>query len=239
MKGPPPPRKDAAIWPEKAVLWSPYALLAGTVAILVWRRLAGGLQTPATWPAALLAGLFLCGLAGAVRWSARRAVGSNFPWPRWVPQAVVSAMVVLAGASLTLGNSPVATAMALWIPLAIGETWAWSPRRSPRGSRRSRPAADGKVVQRLTRHHLPGGKDAIQGLLVCSLAPGQRTGSFHVSFCPPLAGCPNVGVQQVSGPRARVRVGLALAQGARFDVRLTEHAGLYPHLVVLRFTASG
>jgi len=76
-------------------------------------------------------------------------------------------------------------------------------------------------------------------MLHCPLAPGQRTGSVHVAFCPPFAGIPKVTAEQISGPPARVRVGVVLPHGARVDVRLAAKPSMAPQLVVLRFAAAG
>jgi len=230
---------NAAVGLGKTLWWVPFAMLAASTALVAWRRVAGGLHTPPHWPLALLASLCLWGMAGAIRWCVGRGLGWGLQGPRWLLPAAVSALVVLAGASLTLEGSPPGTVAALWIPLVMGETWAWTRRMGNRRSDERVGPDGGEVIQRLTRLRLPGGKDVIEGMLHCPLAPGQRTGSVHVAFCPPFAGIPKVTAEQISGPPARVRLGVVLPHGARVDVRLAAKPNMAPQLVVLRFAAAG
>jgi hypothetical protein len=78
------------------------------------------------------------------------------------------------------------------------------------------------VDQEIVRLKDPEAGTVIQGRLRVSFEAGQRTGSVHVAFCPPLQTVPSVAVELLSGPAATAKVGVSLVQGARFDVRLEQ-----------------
>ncbi len=249
MSGPSPPAAATPVPQESSssglsVLWSrlawvPLGMLAAGAAVLLWRRMAGGLHGPLTWPVGFCSGLVLGGLAAGIRRSGRGAWGPILFRPWWLADGIVTGLVLIAGASLTLGGTSPGGVLALWMPLVIGETWGWTKirgRRQP-GARWSEGRRD--LSQRLVRFRTPGGGDTIEAVVRCSLGPGERSGSVHVPFCPPFAGPPRVTVRQVSGPKARVRVGMVLAQGLRVDIRLGEAAGGSPQMVELMVTASG
>ena len=74
------------------------------------------------------------------------------------------------------------------------------------------------------------------GWLRLSFAAGQRTGSVHVAFCPPLRVTPEMEVEQIEGPEARIKTAQVLPYGARFDLKLAA-AAEQPTTVLLQFTA--
>ena len=78
------------------------------------------------------------------------------------------------------------------------------------------------VDQEIVRLQDPEAGTVIQGRLRVPFEAGQRTGSVHVAFCPPLQTVPSVAVELLSGPAATAKVGVSLVQGARFDVRLEQ-----------------
>lgn len=59
-----------------------------------------------------------------------------------------------------------------------------------------------------------------EGRLRCEFAAGTPTATAHVAFCPPFEGAPQLECHPLSGPPVRIRIGQALPQGARFDLRL-------------------
>ena len=67
-------------------------------------------------------------------------------------------------------------------------------------------------------------------------APGQRTASLHVAFCPPFARTPEVSAQQLDGPAVRIKTGQLLPYGVRLDLKLSAAAEM-PSGVLLRFSA--
>ncbi len=94
----------------------------------------------------------------------------------------------------------------------------------------------GEVVQRLTRSRAADGSETVAGRLRVPLAAGQRTGSVHVAFCPPLAAVPKISVEQLDGPESRIKTAQLLPYGVRFDLKLAD-AAEEPAFVLLRFTA--
>jgi hypothetical protein len=93
-----------------------------------------------------------------------------------------------------------------------------------------------EVLQQIVRSQTPDGGEELSGWFRMPLVPGQRSGSLHVAFCPPLPRAPQVSCQQVSGPEARIKTAQVMPYGARLDVKLSaaaESAGS----VVVRLTA--
>ena len=123
------------------------------------------------------------------------------------------------------------------------------PRAPPRGAG-CQPAVDERqvgnlprqevppegVVQQLTRSRAADGTEEISGWLRTSFAAGQRTASVHVAFCPPLAAVPELAVEQIDGPEARIKTAQVLPYGARVDLKLAA-ASEEPASVLLQFSA--
>jgi len=95
---------------------------------------------------------------------------------------------------------------------------------------------EGQVLEQLTRCRLADGAEQIAGWLAADFAPGQRTDSLHVAFCPPLARTPELQIEQIEGPRVRVKTGQLQPYGVRLDLKLAEPASK-PQRVVLGFAA--
>ena len=76
------------------------------------------------------------------------------------------------------------------------------------------------VTQQLTRSSASDGRDTIHALVRGRFAPGQRSLSLHVAFCPPLAATPHVQVRQLQGATVQVKVAQVMPYGTRIDVRL-------------------
>jgi hypothetical protein len=96
------------------------------------------------------------------------------------------------------------------------------------------PSAE--VTQQLTRSETAAGTEELSGWLRLPFAPGQRTGSVHVAFCPPLRVTPELAVVQIEGPEARIKTAQLFPYGARFDLKLAA-AAEEPTAVLLQFTA--
>ncbi len=65
---------------------------------------------------------------------------------------------------------------------------------------------------------------------------GQRTGSLHVAFCPPFTATPELVVEQLEGPEARMKTAQLMPYGARLDLKLAA-AAEEPTSVLLQFSA--
>ncbi|NQU23431.1 MAG: hypothetical protein HQ567_19290 [Candidatus Nealsonbacteria bacterium] len=236
--------------------WSAVATVAllGSVALLIgWRRLAGALDEPLSPPSMLLTGALL----------AVACVGVRLAWPRaglfvWLS---CSACVAAIAVAVSLPRDDWWATAGLWLFLVIEESWAWRP-AGRRTARRDGPApppevlspepsvqppcelqpdspaetlAEG-VLQQFTRTRAADGSERLSGWLRAPFLAGQRTASVHVAFCPPFAVVPELSVEQVDGPPARVKTAQLLPQGARLDLKLAS-AAEEPHDVALEFSA--
>jgi len=92
------------------------------------------------------------------------------------------------------------------------------------------------VTQQLIRSRAADGAEELSGWLRPAFAAGQRTGSIHVAFCPPFAGAPELAVEQIDGPEARIKTAQLLPYGVRLDLKLAVAAD-QPTTVLLQFCA--
>ena len=158
--------------------------------------------------------------------------------------------VLALGASLCVPSTGVAK-LWLFVPLAAEEGWAWAwylgrkttRQPAPNVSRGtgSKPVVQDDlppkdVVQQLTRSQADDGTERLSGWLRMPFAAGQRTGSVHVAFCPPLKATPELLVEQIGGPEARVKTAQLLPYGVRLDLKLAV-AAEEPTSVLLQFLA--
>jgi hypothetical protein len=96
------------------------------------------------------------------------------------------------------------------------------------------PADD--VLQQLTHSRAADGAECVSGWLRMPVAAGQRTGSVHVGFCPPLRVAPEVAVEQIDGPEARIKTAQPFSYGVRLDLKLLAPAE-ESATVLLQFSA--
>jgi hypothetical protein len=238
-------------------------LLSAAAMMVALRRLAGALTHPLE-PGTLLAiGVLVATAAAAIRlgwlWPPRTG-----PTPL-LDQAVML-VTSLAVAALVFGLHVADTSVIGMFFLATllgGEeswAWAWYVRRcgsipvsgslspvphplSPVPTLRPPLSVDletailpDEVTQQLTRSRAADGTEEISGLLRLAFAAGQRTGSIHVAFCPPLDAAPELEVEQIDGPEARIKQAQLLPYGARLDLKLAA-ATEEPASVLLQFSA--
>jgi hypothetical protein len=231
------------------------------VALLVLaRRWAGALENPLGPGALLGVGALTAAAAVAIRlgWLLAPAAIAAPRLDRAVMLAALLAVLAL-GAGLCVPGTRGVAKLLLFAPLAIEEGWAWAwylvreGGRQPAATRRTGwqpvvsrgtgwqpvlrdglPAED--VVQQLTRSQAADGAESLSGWLRMPIAAGQRTGSVHVAFCPPLSATPEVLVEQIAGPEARVKTAQLLPYGVRLDLKLAA-AAEEPTSVLLQFSA--
>jgi hypothetical protein len=98
------------------------------------------------------------------------------------------------------------------------------------------PTENEEIFQQLVRRRAADGGEQLAGWVRVGFAVGQRIGNLHLAFCPPFARKPEVAVEVVDGPPARVRAVQALTYGARIEVRLAKAAEA-PAVVLLHFVA--
>ncbi len=76
------------------------------------------------------------------------------------------------------------------------------------------------VVQQFTRSRLPAGGETLAGSILVEFPAGSRSGSSHISFCPPLASVPEMQLELVGDLEATAKVAQIATFGARVDVTL-------------------
>ena len=89
------------------------------------------------------------------------------------------------------------------------------------------------VDQQLVRSHAAD-SDVLSGFVRVGFLQGQRTGSVHVAFCPPFTKTPDLTVEQLDGPDARIKTAALLPYGVRLDLKLAAEAD-EPTSVLLQF----
>lgn len=219
-------------------------------AVLCWRRVAGELSAPLEPTVLLLVGVSLAVAAATARLAWRcQSERSRAGLPAPAAAALLSAAVLAVGGALSLPGTSPGGLLILWSVLALEEAWAWAPggwhrlvagsgspaRPRPEGAvaapdspasrplqarpAMQRPPAD-DVTQQLTRSRTAEGTEILSGWVRVEMASGQRSANVHLAFCPPFARSPRVAVEQVEGPRARIKTVQLLPYGARFDLKL-------------------
>jgi len=104
-------------------------------------------------------------------------------------------------------------------PLGVAPPRPSAPAPVPSSPVWDNPPAE-NVTQQLTRSSTADGSEVLRGWLRVAMAAGQRSASVHLAFCPPFARTPRVTVEQLEGPRARIKTVRRLPYGARFDLKL-------------------
>ena len=232
------------------------SLLSAAALVVVARRLAGALENSLEPVALLLIGVLVAAAAVAIH------LGSSLPSSAAAtPRLERAVMIVtsLAVAALAIGLClPGTSTLGLFFlcTLLVAEeswAWAWHIRRcfpspdlrptSPAPTSHSRVSLDPDmavlpedVTQQITRSQAADGTETLSGLLRLAFAQGQRTGSIHVAFCPPFTATPELEVEQLDGPEARIKTAQLLAYGARLDLKLAA-AAEEPANVLLQFSA--
>ncbi len=179
--------------------------------------------------------------------------------------ATLSVAVLTLGGALSLPGSSIIGLVAFWGVLAAEEGWAWAPagwrrvlRRRP-GAKVAKPTVridqpqlprphvtgfdlgparppSGEVTQQLTRTRQADGKEVLAGWLRVPMAAGQRSANVHVAFCPPFVRSPEMTVEQIEGPEARIKTVQVLPYAARFDLKLSAFCETRVS-VLMRFSA--
>jgi hypothetical protein len=230
-------------------------LLPAAAVFIVWRRLAGALETP-LWPAEFLA---TAGLLAVLAWFAHTSARNR---RQFAARAFVSTAIIAVSVSLSVPGVNLAALFGFWAVILGEEFWAWRdllPSRRADAFQRPIAAAEdfgpvakcqeildqepaepeADVLQQLTLRTTADGGQELSGWLRMPLAAGQRTGNLHVAFCPPLAHSPKVQAEVVSGPECRFKTAQVFPYGARFDFRLIEPAAEDESLLVWLFAEAG
>lgn len=258
-----PPRRPALELGRCSVA-AMIGLLGCTAGLVAWRRLAAELGQPLKPPLLLLVGGLVVVVALGVRVCWHRLAPAPAPrrW-QWAVALLPTMAVLVFGLAVSLPGTKPGGLIAFWVLLAGGELWAWRPaawrklRDGPTAPRAARPVrvdraqtpsphpalptlrdhvpAD-EVLQQLTRSRTGEGREELAGWLREGFACGQRTASAHVEFCPPFSQTPQLKVEQVGGPPARIKTAQLLPYGVRLELKLAA-AAEKPESVLLQFSA--
>jgi hypothetical protein len=235
------------MWPLLARAALGLLLLAALV--VVWRRLAGALTSASNPVILVLTGIWIAGAAVAAR-HARRFPTTPTRKDLLFSGALSLAVLALA-AALSLPGQGAGALGLFWLVLLGEETWGWMGWfrrvRPARGVQRKdqrsapcepqlAPTAESTVLQQLELRQSPDGKQELSGWVRMPVVAGQRTGNIHIAFCPPFGSIPQVEIEQVEGPPARIKPARVLAYGARFEVKLAATSDS-PGSVKMRFSA--
>ena len=239
-------------------------MLLASAVVLCWRRAAGALSAPLGPAALLLVAALVAAVAVGARLAWEYGAGARQgSLPGRFVAVSLSATIVVIGFMLSLSTSAAGWTV-LWGILVGEECWAWGrpgwrrlarnrwswppvhlKRTDARHRFESRPAQSApvpdappaeKVTQQMVRSLTPDGGEVLAGWMRVPMALGQRNTSVHVAFCPPFSRTPRVTVEQLEGPRARIKTVQLLPYGARFDLKLAAQSET-AEIVLLRFSA--
>ena len=233
-------------------------LASAAAAVVMARGMAGALQTPLQPTTLLTVGVLTAAAGMVVRlgWLVPLGVNRIRRLDITVMAITAFAVAALCGGVCSPRSTPSEFALLVRVVMVVEEGWAWlwffgkwrrngssranGPSQSPVCEIKTpdpfiaSPAAE--VTQQFTRSETADGVEELCGWLRLPFASGQRTGSVHVAFCPPLRVTPELRVEQIEGPEARIKMAQVLPYGARFDLKLAA-AVEEPTAVLLQFTA--
>jgi hypothetical protein len=214
----------------------------GLAAFLLVRRATGALEAPL--PPLLLiataAALFawVSSVRIACQWRTDRGAIVASPFERMVATWLPLVTLTMVAVACSYPGRRVVDWL-VWAPVILAnsigpEVWLRLRRASKNPARRSStavavdddpPSAEsGTLLQQLSRSRDADGQESVHGTLVAEFAPGERTSTLHIAFCPPFELLPQVEAEIAEGPDASVRVAQVLHNGARLEVRLAQPA---------------
>jgi len=235
--------------------WSAGVLLGlftATAGVIVERRWAGALMRPLELGPLLLTAVLIAAVAAMIRVGRLRGTRvALFSRLDWFVMAWISVAVFFSTAALCMPGTAAAGVVAVGFVAAIEEGCAWTfllrhllqptPIASPpkKCVYYDIPEAvpPDEIVQQITRRRNNDGTEQVFGWIRAAFASGQRTGSVHLAFCPPLGAVPELEVEQTDGPESRIKTSQVLSYGARVDLKLAEPAE-QPTTVLLQFLAT-
>ena len=225
-----------------------FAMLIVAAATVVFRRLAGALVEPLQPAALLIAGALIAGAATAVRvgWSRTKpcddwtmmgvtslAAVSLFAalcLPGTSPAVIATASLMLAAEEScfwfrairrTRNRRPVAVGVEMDVTNDVASNSDNPLAESDNEESFGLDTMPGnEVTQQIIRARTAEGGEIVTGRLRACFSAGQRTGSVHLAFCPPLNSTPEVKIEQLAGPSARIKTAQVLPYGIRLDVKL-------------------
>ena len=213
-------------WPLADVAVASLGVVLALGCFLVVRRAVGALSAPLPGPRLAATAGLLFAWAVLVQALLKRKLG-----PVRAFSLPLAALLLFAVACSYPG--PRVVDWAAWLT-AITAFMLSNHARRIAGGRRSRNSGErgspatagemdaGQVVQQLTRYRTAAGQDVVRGTLAAQFAPGERTTTLYVAFCPPFERLPDVEVEVVEDSFAAAKLVQVLHNGIQVEVRLAE-----------------
>ncbi len=175
-----------------------------------WIPLAISITPPLLWSCAIVGRVtpsavgILAGI-GLLQWLAAQAFLSSGRNPKIKPPPTDARWQTLEPAS---SNSSTDEIPGESEPAEMNEEWLG----------KSEICHPDELTQWITRKSTDEA-DIIEGWIRADFAAGQREVIIHVSFCPPLAGLPQIETEDLDGSELEIRVSSIFAFGARLTAR--------------------
>jgi hypothetical protein len=216
-----------------------FGMFSFAACALVERRMAGALIHPLPFLPLIAAVAVLVAAASLIRLGImHRRSAASLAWFDWAAMAWISAAALFSTASLCLPGTSESAVVFVGFLVATEEACSWMLLLRQLSHDEAKPAADAiedadeplgealpdNVIQQMTRRQDADGTEQITGSIRALFAPGQRTTSVHLAFCPPFGAIPELEFEQIAGPEASIKAAQTLAYGARLDLKLTEPA---------------
>jgi len=217
-------------WFDRAVVASVCIVLALGV-FLVIRRAIGAIEAPLPALPLVATAIGLAAWAICVRttWrpqlgAKRRALQSQLPI--WLPAIAISFFAVgcsFPGQRVIDWLAWTAALLAFIISTRLLDRIRVHSRcRVPRSA--AIAEATDSPIQQLTRYRAADGTQSIHGTLIAEFAPGERSATLYVAFCPPFERLPSIEAEAIDNSSASVKLTQLLHNGAQVDVRLPQPA---------------
>src|SRR5262245_54314367 len=212
--------------------WTLLVVLALVAVVLVVRRIGGALVQPLGLAGLMATAVACVGMAAIVRRSLCRAgfVLSSRESVRRKELLICLAITVITIsilAAVTLPGTPAAAAGVGWFLVVACEAASWllalrrrrSVVQSESTLQEEEPKLPANLLQQVTRVLDETGGESVHAVLRAVVPAGDRQGTVHVAFCPPLVQAPQLVAHALDGA-ADVRITQAETFGARLELRL-------------------
>jgi len=197
------------VWPTERTAAASICVAIAIGLFLAARRLSGALAVPLPPLQLAVTAALVLGWAVAARALVPRSLAA------WASATV---LILFAVACSFPGER--AVDWLVWLS-AFGVFLVSQNMRIAFPTQRSSPAVTREqILQQLTRSRTTDGHDVVRGTLVAEFAPGERTVTLFVAFCPPFERLPHVELESAAG----AKVIQTLHNGAQLDVRLPRAA---------------
>lgn len=191
--------------------------LVAMFALLLARRLVGGLETPLQTVPALLAGLAISATGYLLR--------MRFPLLQSTRGGyTIKLAIALLLVALSLPGTTIFALFALWLPSVLSESYQTYVSHSPlhpladdSDLAADEPPLSPDVVQQFTRVRSESG-ETISGVVRVEFLPLEQTSIAHIAFCPPLARDPIIALNVLDGD-ASIKLGEARTYGMRLEAK--------------------